>query len=1026
MLYNSPMKKIDSLLMEKIADQNAVFVFPTDIACQKWADWAVRNTPVKAVAMERFLAWDKFKGERIRADAAGLRTVPSLMRKIFADCLVQKNARRPFFKSIIIEEYAGEAGAFSAWLGSVLPSLKMWRNLRDRQSECPPGLFADSVLSDDDAFLKEFYESYKSSGFTDAEDEDFEILFAEYSRFLEENSFFDPAWIEPDFSDDGHEYFLIYPEILEDWEQYRHRLSGIEKIHILPVPEEEGGFEARFFENSSLEIKDVALFLRQAHDEGGVFWSDMAVSVPSMDSYGSYLEREFSLYEIPVSMRYSRPLSSYGAGAFFSQLQECVERQFSYDSLKALLLNEDLPWANKAAIENLLLFGRMNNCICTAGPPRFERGRAVTVWDEAFASPKDDRGIKLNSDELIRNLYKNLAEMIPSMVNAESFAGLRAAYERFRETFFDMALFEVMPLSDNVLSRCVTALNEIVELESEFPSCKVASPFSFFVAHLSTVRYLSQGETRAVQVYPYKSAAAAPYKIHVVAGSTQDALSVADSFRPLDFMNENKRRIFMRIGSLDKSLGFSDSDPTFDFVRLYQHSALEKAYFTASRRAFNGEYGFVYGKLGRVEEGSCSARKDLFMEERRSLLSSAPYSDFERVYAKQRKGLAAWIGAHKSDKEDSGLFEKREEFTRMIESRLRMLRENPEGRGRKNPLLLGRIEITQKTLKSYFKCPRRWLFKDVLRLNAPDKEAELIDEYILGTVNHKVFENFFTLLKEGDCLLEPDGADSDRLSPEYRRLLVSAVNSAVSVEGRGSAFNEIFSSSQRRLAASSTTIKIVSAQYEIGDGESARGNGNFRMLERSLARFCANFRGYKVHAVEKEVEALPPRAEDAYYLAGKIDCILFSPAEGVFALVDYKTSSLPGNLMVKAQETGKRENVIDFQMPMYIYLLENNVNEDERLDISIAEFYSIKKAEERPFLGQSPYGKANKSSPEDAALARAEMLRYAKRFFDEVGEERFAVSALSQSRSVCGSKGRFDNCIDFQALCRRYFTVSGS
>ena len=200
------------------------------------------------------------------------------------------------------------------------------------------------------------------------------------------------------------------------------------------------------------------------------------------------------------------------------------------------------------------------------------------------------------------------------------------------------------------------------------------------------------------------------------------------------------------------------------------------------------------------------------------------------------------------------------------------------------------------------------------------------------------------------------------------------------------------------------------------------------MLEKSLSHLSDIFRGFTVSAVEKEVCALPPESESGecgYYLAGKIDCILASPNETEFAIVDYKTSSVPKNLKVKGQEPNKKEKTIDFQLPLYLYLLENNVNESERLAVTIAQFYSIKNAVETPFLGQTENGKANKIIDEEVNLAKAEMLKYARRFYEEVANEQFAVTALNQSRTVCTAKGEFDNCIDYQALCRRYFTVSG-
>lgn len=279
------------------------------------------------------------------------------MRKIFAAHLIQKNADEHFFKNLINQKFAGEASSFADWIASMLPSLQMWKNLRDRQAD---ELSSAGEISFDDENLKSFYEKYKSAGFTDDEDSDFQILYDEYNAFLSEHFLFDPAWVEPDFSGDGREYYLICPETLEDWGQYRFKLFCQKSIHFVSVPESEGEYESYFFENSSQEVRDVTLFLREMHDEKGIEWSDMAVNVPNMDNFGSYLDRSLSLYEIPHTMRYSRPLSSYGAGAFFAQIQECVENQFSYESLKNLLLNEDIPWENKGTIDNLLLLKRAN------------------------------------------------------------------------------------------------------------------------------------------------------------------------------------------------------------------------------------------------------------------------------------------------------------------------------------------------------------------------------------------------------------------------------------------------------------------------------------------------------------------------------------------------------------------------------------------------------------------------------------------------------------------------------------------
>ena len=1029
------MNKLQSLLTEQISNLNSVFVFPTDIAASRWADWCIENTGKKAVAMERFMAWDKFKGERIRGKAKDLKSIPALMRKIFVTCLLEKNSQELFFKSLVSPKYSKESNSFADWISSILPSLKMWKSLRTAQNKGVAVHWETqgTVNNEESENLKNFYEDYKSHEFTDEEDEDLNLLYEKYSEFLEKNKLFDPAWVTPDFSADGREYFLVYPETLEDWEQYKNQLSKAKSVHILAVPENEGCYDSYFFENSSVELKDAALYLREKHDKDKIEWSEMAVNVPNLDDYGSYLDRVLSLYSIPHNIRYSRPLSTYGAGALFSQILDCVQNSFSYESVKNLLLNEDLPWANKTTIENLLLFGRMNNCICTPGELNFEEGKLKTIWNEAFENPKDDRGENLNKDELIKNLRDNLQKILPEIVNAESFSKIRDAYEEFRDNFFDMSAFTTMKLSDNVLSRCITSLNELIELEEEYNDYKVSSPYAFFVSHLSKVQYLSQGETRNVQVFPYRTAAAAPFKIHIVVDSTQDSLSIADSFKPLDFLNDNKRRLFLKMGEADSSLGFSDSDPSYDFVKMYQHSGTENTYFTASRHAYNGKYGFAYGKMLKTTD-KIPSRADTYAEEK-AVFTTSGLKSVPEVYSKQKNGLSDWIESQKFAEEDSGLFEKNEKLSDLIRTRLHYTEKNKK------------IEVTQSTLKQYFACPRKWLFKEILNLAPLDKEAELIDEYIIGKVNHKVFENFFTKLKnEKDTnrrKLCVSDEDNSRLTDTNRKLLVCAINEAIdsSEKASKSAFKDYYEKyNSEKQKVSTTTIKIIASQYKIEDENKAEENANFRMLEKSIAHLCKIFNGYTVYALEKKFQALPEEAFageksdfwDGYYFSGIVDCILKSPAQDTeeFAVIDFKNtnSSIPKNRRVKEKEEGKKEQVIDFQLPLYLYLTENCSDKTERLNVKTAIFYSINGAKETLFLGNPPNGAyKNQYIPtdEDVKKAKDEMKKRAKQFYDEVTAENFSVDCVNQGRMVCTSKGQFDNCIDYQALCRRYFTVSG-
>ena len=55
---------IEDVLRENLDREDVVFVFPTDIALTSWAEHCVKDpcaSSVKAVALERFIAWDTFK-----------------------------------------------------------------------------------------------------------------------------------------------------------------------------------------------------------------------------------------------------------------------------------------------------------------------------------------------------------------------------------------------------------------------------------------------------------------------------------------------------------------------------------------------------------------------------------------------------------------------------------------------------------------------------------------------------------------------------------------------------------------------------------------------------------------------------------------------------------------------------------------------------------------------------------------------------------------------------------------------------
>ena len=83
---------IASILKENLPLKNVCFVFATGVALDSWVEWCVKTpaeSGVKAVALNRFLAWDEFKEKYVNAAEPSKHAVPSLLRKFFIQDLIR-------------------------------------------------------------------------------------------------------------------------------------------------------------------------------------------------------------------------------------------------------------------------------------------------------------------------------------------------------------------------------------------------------------------------------------------------------------------------------------------------------------------------------------------------------------------------------------------------------------------------------------------------------------------------------------------------------------------------------------------------------------------------------------------------------------------------------------------------------------------------------------------------------------------------------------------------------------------------
>jgi hypothetical protein len=968
------MNPIEAVLLENIGNPDSLFIFPTDIAASRWADQVLRRRG-GTVAMNRFIAWDTFKQDSVRSKIQRKRSVPQALRKIFVSRLIRENAElcaqggAPVFASLIKPEWAAQAVSFAGWITGLLPQLSAW-------FKKTTGLDIGMVGEKDAAVLAKDF---------DADDRDLFALAVRYAQFLENSGLFEPAWETPPFEDTGKTCFIFFPESLSDFNEYRELLAASGHVKTVGAADFAEDIESRqpdvfFYANSRGEITEAALYIRALHERYGAAWDSIAVSIADTESYEPYVLREFDNRNIPWVKRSGKPLSAYPAGQFFRALADCAAGSFSFSALTGLLLNNHLPWKDGETIGKLIDFGVKNNCISSWTEVD---GTPVNVWEDAFEKPFG--GI----DPAARRFFNALKWRVTSLRNAASFAELRKQYFSFREHFFDME--RCLPETDLILSRCVSELMYLVELEKSFPAVTAPDPFLFFVEYLEEVNYLAQQNRSGVAILPYRTAAPAPFDCHVILGASQDALSTV--FSRLEFLPRSKR----------ETLGLADEDASGAFISLHRLNSQRPAAFFCSEHAFAG-YAIPHSRLGapknprgRYAEDPAFSEKfseDLFALEGKALANVfADNALPPSLHKNQIDGFTSWF----SRRENSGP----SKMPLAFDPALLELIKNYYAKNEKFP---GKYSVSASSLAPYYRCSLQWLFERLLSLENVRIEADLMAENIVGQVYHAVLHQFFSGLGKDAVLAAPEypnGPQHPALPNTYRTLLERGVDS-------------VFKNFPRLPDGKKTAMSALTARL-LG----AERNHFFTRLEKSLAVLLSYFAGCAVMGSEAAYRS----GRKTYYLNGTVDCILEDRREGSSSknsiiIIVFKLNSL----QPRAECTGEGEGgLVNFQLPLYISLAE----EQERREAHTALFFSILKAEPEVFLGFIENGVKKIPHREEKQIARnSEQFKNIMNEFEEKAK-RFAAEIGNGNISVLNH--HFDICLkcDYNPVCRTIYKIDG-
>ncbi len=964
-IYTAP-QELTQVFKQYLADPSYIFVFSTDIVMNSWIDWCVvhsQESGVSAVPLERFVAWDKFKSNYVSASEPGKSPVPALLRKIFVRNLIQKNAEDPFFKKIINPEYAGTAASFTDWICRMLPSLGLWNKMMfDARS-------GGSAVEPDD------------------EDLDYKLLYEQYKSFLDANNFFEPAWVTPDFSGSKEKILIIYPEILEDFADYIEVFEGCPDITLIMLPQEKEG-ELRpgciKYRDSRRELRMTILAMRSLVEQGKANWTDITLSVPDLQTYRPYLERELANYCVPFVIRAGFPLTSNCAGIIFKEILDCYDSGFSYDSVRRLLLDNYIPWkaGDKEARENLIREGQRLRCICGYDGPD---GEHVDIWKEALSH--------INRDEREYTFYTQLKKDVTAICKSNTFAAIHMAWMSFKTRYLEPSDFS--ETADKIISRCITELNALIAVERDF--CEplgltVEQPYEFFINELAAKTYTPQTTAVGISVFPYKLSAAANYKYQFVIDSSQNNLELV--FKRLSFLNARKRTL-LRLTDEDKQFNASRA-----FIRLYAKSAgfengsgAAMPMFSCAEETFAG-FAIAHTYLGTKSEQDFEAvlggleKTDFIQNEKVRFLSLSKDHNCTVFSEQQKVQFERWD----SFNQDRGYESEEYKIPAVLQQKiLDFLIAN---RNKHNPdKANAKITLSQSDMKKFFPCPRKWIFSTVLRLEPDSLSTSLIGRYDMGNIHHKVLELYGQYLMKNNLTLpavNDDGVFENQV--ELVTLLAGFAKEAIN-------------NPEEEFHNSPLTIKMLESQIP----------AITKTIIIFLQNFCIKFAGYKIKGVEKWYGGNDPKRSWNY--TGKIDCILTAgnanPADTGWTIIDYKNtpSSMPKQFEAKVAEDGTLQ---DFQIPMYITLMREN---EKVKEISLAAFYAINFSAS----GQKNtvvVDQANKNKQlEDYETTIQAFEKYAGYFAECVKKAEYPLDQVDTFED-CGG-------CEYKSICRYNYTIAG-
>ena len=468
------------------------------------------------------------------------------------------------------------------------------------------------------------------------------------------------------------------------------------------------------------------------------------------------------------------------------------------------------------------------------------------------------------------------------------------------------------------------------------------------------------------------------------------------------------------------------------FIKLYNKADSSKGgvsdeivHFSAAENTFNG-FAIPHSQLKVLKDNDDNYirpnrdSEDYIIQERELIGSRSGISQNIKLTKEQKESYKNW-------KESAISKDCAEKINAQIENTINEVLI----KHRKTSVPDNNIKISARgDLEQFFPCPRKWLFKTVLKLHDDTLDTNLMQGYDMGNLNHKIMESFMNIHK--DRILPYYDKDSDSFMIKEK----AAGEIEVAPVNYDEKINEIFYGEnnivEQAIKAPSdfrdsplVIDTLLSQKVRIADkivaflkvllvpyGSNKDSQGNVKNI--------SGIGNCTVGGVEERLDAV--RDNFDYY--GVVDCYVISP-ENDWIIIDYKNTSgaIPNSGNIRVDEN---DILRDFQMAVYYQLVpEGNENE-----IAGGYFYSISDGKSKAVTDKFDMEAQIAADKDDGDLDLYRTLialnNYSDLFVEKIKEKDFSPKRSNDKKDKMNVKS-YETCkgCSFSSICRTTYSVGG-